>query len=209
MSKTNHQMHGKSFENFIKASNNIFSYATADRKRSSNERFDIGADDDIHLKIPTSIKATGSNTIALSDARNFWESIIHHTPYRVIVGHYQQDKIKKNFYQISMFVLTLEHKDVLLGDVTFKEIQDFHDGLKDFKEGKHKEARIWAKEQKLTLQNRLQHLILNPKIDSKNQRRLQCSIKMDSVKTITDIDVFNDSFGSLSLPFSIISGKRR
>jgi len=49
------QMHGKSFENLIKAANGIFTFAAADRKRSPSERFDIAAPDDRALGIPTSI----------------------------------------------------------------------------------------------------------------------------------------------------------
>ena len=40
---SDNQMHGKSFENMIKAANGIFNYAVADRKRTSTDIFDIRA----------------------------------------------------------------------------------------------------------------------------------------------------------------------
>jgi len=36
-------MHGKSFENLIKAANGIFKHAAADRERASTDIFDIRA----------------------------------------------------------------------------------------------------------------------------------------------------------------------
>ncbi|MCY4186706.1 MAG: hypothetical protein OXD45_15515 [Rhodobacteraceae bacterium] len=69
--KSKNQMHGKAFENHIKAANGIFSYAAADRKRSSGEKFDISGTDDTVRGIPTSIKSSNGDSIALSDARKF------------------------------------------------------------------------------------------------------------------------------------------
>ena len=201
------QMHGKSFENRIKSANGIFSYAAADRGRQPDERFDIGRQDDNSLGIPTSVKTTGSETIFLSDARKFWESI-DYAPYRVIVGRYKQADNIKRFYKISMFIIKPEHKGMLFGTVERDEIRLFHEGLTEFEFGEHEAAREFAREQKSQLQNRLGEVKLNPKIDSRTQRRLQCSIHFDAVKTITDVEEFTESFGNLVLPLSIISTKR-
>jgi len=48
-----------------------FFYAASDRKRSFGEKFDISGTDDIFRGIPTSIKSTSGDSIALSDARKF------------------------------------------------------------------------------------------------------------------------------------------
>ena len=85
---SDNQMHGKSFENLIKAANGIFTYAAADRKRSPNDRFDIQAEDDCSRQFPTSIKSTQNSVVGLSDARLFWQSF-NFVPYRILVGRYQ------------------------------------------------------------------------------------------------------------------------
>lgn len=204
------QMHGKSFENSVKAANGIFSYSAADRKRGPNDIFDIGAQDDKSLNIPTSIKSTGSGSVALADARRFWNSF-NHAPYRLLIGSFRQDGDIKVFETIHEFILRARYKGPLLGNVTALAINHFHDGLKTFPLGQHAKARAWAKEYKTSLEHQMGTVSLNYKIDSKTQRRLQCSVSLDSLrKTIDDDDYFahTQRFGSMVLPHSIISKRR-
>ncbi len=206
------QMHGKSFENHLKAANNgIFSYAAADRKRSPNDLFDISAEEDLDRGIPTSIKSTGSDSIPLSDARRFWGTF-DLAPYRMLVGRYLQEKDIKKFNIIHGFVIRSKYRHELLGDVDLAEIVDFHEGLRKFEKGRHAEAREWHTRRNNELKERLGLVRLNPKVDSKTQRRLQCSVSLSALIDIVDRDdytVHTKSFGTIVLPLKIISSPRK
>ncbi len=205
------QMHGKSFENMIKAANGIFTFAAADRKRPPDSIFDIGAEDDRKLGVPTSIKTTGNNTVALADARMFWRSF-GFAPYRIIIGTYSQAGGRKVFSEIHELILREKYRDVMLGSISEDMVKRFHDGLKKFGVGSHEQAREWAREQKHQLESDFGLVTLNPKIDSKNQRRLQCSIPLAALIRAVDAgdyELHSDRFGNLPLPAQIISGARK
>ena len=87
---SHNQMHGKSFENIIKATNCIVTSAATDRERSSNSKLDIDGSDDRAHGLPTSIKSSKTNMVGLSDARQFWQSF-DLAPYRMLVGRYRQE----------------------------------------------------------------------------------------------------------------------
>lgn len=204
------QMHGKSFENAVKSANGIFSYATADRKRTPNSRFDIAAEDDKERGIPTSIKSTGSDSVSLSDARRFWESF-NFAPYRMLIGKYHQENDKKIYGEIHEFILREKYRSALLGEVTQSEIEDFHNGLKNFGKGQHLEAREWHRKQNQDLSERLGIVYLNPKVDSKTQRRLQCSVSLSELMRVVDSrdhTVHSERFGTIPLPYETISKRR-
>ena len=207
MSKSS-QMHGKSFENLIKGANNgIFSHAAADRERTPGERFDIDGDLDMQKGWPTSIKSTGNSTIGLSDARKFWESM-DFAPYRILVGQYRQQGGNKVFHEIDEFIVRPDHRAALLGSATLAEITAIHDGITGFGRGEHVLARDWAQKQKQKIGPRLGAVALNPKIDGKAQRRLQCSVTITALESIAGVERFVDTFGVWGLPFSLKSGKR-
>ncbi len=210
---SDNQMHGKSFENMIKAANGIFTYAAADRKRSPHDRFDISADDDRERGFPTSIKSTGNNIVSLSDARQFWQ-LFEFVPYRILVGTYRQDAQTKVFNRIHEIIMRERYRSVVLGDISESEIRAFHDQIKSFGPGHEEQARAsaWAKKHKRKLQSMGGLITLNPKIDSKTQRRLQCSISLGKLIEILeddDYDLHSKRFGALPLPLQIVSGTRK
>ena len=210
---SDNQMHGKSFENLIKAANGIFNYAAADRKRSPNDRFDIQAEDDRSRQFPTSIKSTQNSVVGLSDARLFWQSF-NFVPYRILVGRYKQDGGIKVFEEIHEIILRDRYRVQLLGNVSEEEINEFHDGLRAFQAGRDEQSRAseWAQRHKRELMPHIGLVTLNPKIDSKNQRRLQCSISLGKLIEILKTDDYmlhEESFGNLPLPLRIASGRRR
>ncbi len=205
------QMHGKSFENMIKAAG-VFGWAAADRKRTPNDRFDLGSVDDGRSGLPTSIKSTKSNMVGLSDARQFWRSF-DSVPYRLPVGSYSQQAGFKVFGAIHEILLRESYRAALLGRMTEAKVEQFHNGLKTFGTGRDGQIRAsaWARERKRELRPDTGLVTLNPKIDSKNQRRLQCSVRLSKLIEMLDADdyvIHTNSFGTLALPLRIVSGKR-
>jgi len=132
------------------ASGGMFTYATADRKRSPTDGFDIGASDDACLGIPTSIKTSSGNIVGLSDARAFWASF-NHVPYRMLVGSYDQEGDRKFFREIHEILFRDIYKRRILGDVSIGQVTGFDEGLKGFGVGDHERARSWARDRKMEI----------------------------------------------------------
>ena len=206
---TNNQLHGKKFEDLIKACG-LFSGA-ADRSRSVTAGMDIEAIFDKQRGLPTSIKTTGSRTVTLDDARRFWAL---NYSFRMLVGLHDQVDGQKHFGVVHEFILTPDHLNELRGAIVADDVARLHHGISlgNFSSGEHFEAREWIGQQLRLLPLDQSHIILNPKIDSKEQRRLQCSVSIDALIDVTRRDgnqmAHTDYIGSLPLPIRLISSRR-
>lgn len=206
---TNNQLHGKTFEDFIKACG-LFS-GSADGGRSGTSNIDIEAKFDKNRGLPTSIKATGSNTVELADAREFWKI---DKPYRMIVGRYKQDGLYKIFHEVHEIIITNDALADLRGDLDFNTVSNFHNGLllNNFPNGAHIGARRWAQDRKKELAHVRTKIKLHPKIDSKSQRRLQCSVALNALIEISSANgnhtLHTQSIGNFPLPQPILSTPR-
>lgn len=213
------QSHGKQFEDHLKAA--LFPGA-ADHGRSPTSGFDVEASFNKERGVPCSIKvAKQGSSISLADARRFWEI---QQPFELIVSEWtQRNGTQKEFETVHRFFITSEIHQDLIAQVTAEQVARFHAGLKTFGPGQHRAARDWARQQKIELAPFLatSRIILNPKIDSKDQRRLQCSVKLASLVAVTEgrtvvhqgqeiplHEVRVDHIGALCLPFGIVSVPR-
>lgn len=209
------QLHGKIFEDIIKSA---FS-GSSDRSRETTSKWDIESIYDKDRLLATSVKSCKSKTkleknirdnitIFLSDARRFWDI---NEPFRLLVGLYNQQKGVKVFFEIREYIITREIHKILIGDISKEEVIDFHNKIKT-KKGKEGsiEAREFAKNYKDKFKKKSNLVYLNPKIDSKSQRRLQCSIQSNKLESIKNLEfkIYNDEFKDLVLPIQIKSEKR-
>lgn len=201
---SNSQIHGKKFEDILKCE---FSGAS-DNERANTSKWDIEARFDKSKNISTSIKASGSLIVGMSDARNFFKI---EEDFRLLVGIYTQRGFCKNFEEIREYFITKDIFNSIRGDLTLRDIELFHNAIKT-KPGKEgqKVARQISNDFKLKFIDKKTKLILNPKIDSKSQRRLQCSLNLKTIESIDNIEfyVYTESFRDLMLPISIKSSKR-
>ena len=213
------QIHGKRFEDQIKGCG-LFD-GSADAGRSVHAIFHIEAKFDRSLHLPTSIKATGGKTVALADARKFWSL---EGPFRLLVGSYLQRGAIKEFGEIHEFIIGAAELASLRGSATLREVRAIHEGLGlgPFPAGRHAAAREWARQQIDCLKPRLGAVLLNRKIDGRGQRRLQCSVPLAQLVSLTEatkILILNrppvhgyvlhvDFIGVLALPLRLLSGAR-
>jgi hypothetical protein len=203
------QLHGKRFEDFIKGCG-LFP-GSADSSRSPTSPFDIEARFDREHGLPTSIKTTGSNIVTLADARRFFASP---GPYRMLVGRYRQVGERKEFHEVHEFILSERAIDELKGELSVEDVTAFHEGLllPRFPKGMHAQARSWADERLSELRSRRSRVVLNRKIDSDTQRRLQCSLNLrDLVAVSTEFGEYHlhtDQIGSVILPIIQASPRR-
>ncbi len=196
---SNNQLHGKKFEEYIIQA--LYSNCPI---QPNTAIFDVPKEYADGYNV--SIKTTKNNKVGLSDARRFWQlndNVIF------IVGAYKQQGIFKEFYEVYEFQYDAQGLNNLRGNLSFDVINDFHDSICKIKSGNHGEGRKFAKIRKKELKSQYQScIILNPKIDSGNQRRLQCSV------SINDLEKFAKKFekysvsNKIKLPYIIESSSR-
>lgn len=214
MSKSQH--HGKQFERKVIAESFEIPGSIAE-SFSGTSRFDI-PQGLVSVKNPlgyaVSIKAAAqaknldNTVVCLADARRMWS---WNQPLLLVVGVYKQlgsAKVIHTVYELS-FEMTDSEQKALFGELSTDEVAVFHEALKRFEQGSHLLARRFAKGHKQSLASRCGCLTLNPKIDSKGQRRLQCSAKLsDLIASCKNVKVHTADYKNLNLPLVLESSAR-
>lgn len=179
------QGHGHAFENMVKGG----FPGSSNSHRSATNKFDIEKKFDKSQKLPTSVKTTKSNTITLADARTAFSI---DEEFRIVAIKYKQQKNNKVPEKLYEFEITKENWNKIKGQLPIEKITEFHNDIKNVEFGKHNEGRKEAKEIKKELkENYESDIILNPKIDSKNQRRLQASITIENLSKHVEPTIIN------------------
>lgn len=214
------QLHGKTFEREVITQ--CFGFTEEQVSEFSNTAvFDIPfgittcqhpTGKPVSIKTTAALAAAKAAIVCLSDARRVWS---WDRPLILVVGLYDQVDTVKRFHTVYEFHfrLTDGERKRLYGELTLAEVTYFHDTLKTFGPGQHEAASAWAKAHKLALTPRATGAIqLNAKIDSKRQRRLQCSAPLERLKgACDDTREFTDATGGyrgLPLPFEVKSSRR-
>jgi hypothetical protein len=197
------QLHGKTYEDYVKSA----FQGSADHARLPSSSWDIEKKFDKIKSLPTSIKTTKSGIVDLADARKFW---LINEPYRLLIAKYRQSSDIKIFHTLYEFEISKEEHFALLGNISYSEVEEFHNALLSYKKGFHKEARVFAKQKKAELKSE-SIVQLNQKIGHDIQRRLQCSVKIDELRSnVKEQHIYasTDFYRGISVSFSIQSSER-
>lgn len=133
----------------------------------------------------------------------------------MIVGRYVQTGERKEFREVHEIVLSENCLNQLKGELIFADVAAFHDGLllSNFPVGLHAQARAWSRTRKCELAYKQTKIILNPKIDSGSQRRLQCSVKLSELAKIAgqlgELTIHREMIGQMILPIIQHSPRRK
>lgn len=166
------QLHGFDFENWIKKT--FF----AEFNISYSHKWDIPAEfnsleivPEEFRRLPVSVKTCKNRSpIGFGDAlRQFSVG----EDFLLIVGFWEQSGTNKNFVAAEAAKITAREWKNLFSPLTEKELRLLDSTIKN-KETHYAEVRKSAREIKKAFPPT--RMILNPKIDSKSQRRLQCSL---------------------------------
>jgi hypothetical protein len=162
------------------------------------------------LSHPVSIKTFKRVNICLSDARRIWA---WQGSLMLVLGLYVQAGGVKRVVAVHELVLSMNNqtRTLLFGSVSLAEVKAFHDSmaLSNFPRGTHSAARALAQATKASMASRLGCIQLNPKIDSKTQRRLQCSARLDClIGAASSASEHRGNYRGLPLPFEIQSSSR-
>ena len=103
--------------------------------------------------------------------------------YEFVVGQWRQKGNNKVFHTEYVFNITPEDYDKLWGDMTYELVEEFDTFIKSIPEGK--EAQQSTKKErtqrKKNISDKNALMVIHPKVDSKKQRRVQCSFKIDKM----------------------------
>jgi hypothetical protein len=181
--RTESQAHGFKFENCVKVEvfkiNDKIKYTS---KYDIPEEFNTINDNNI------SIKTTKTRYVGCADIFRFLES----DKTEMIIIYYKQIENYKQVIKTYSLHLTDNFMKSLNGDINKYELNQLNQYIKNIPHGKV------SKETKKEYKNKckqlsLEYFIVNPKVDSKKQRRVQCTLKLDAILNRKDIkyEIFN------------------
>ncbi len=168
------QSHGFLFEKWVK--DTFFGKIESDY----TQKWDISAEQNTNSKIPEPLRqipisiktAKYGSPIGLGDAiRQFTIE----EDFLFIVGFWKQEGSRKNIVAVEAVKVSVSEWRELWSPITLNDLKQLDDNIKD-NQVDYKTARQKAKETKKSEPYCLAKIVLNPKIDSKSQRRLQCSL---------------------------------
>jgi hypothetical protein len=168
------QHHGLVFEEWVRAT-----FFAGYRPPNYTQKWDIPAAANTNFGgVPVNPKATKYGTpVDLGDAlRQFRID----EPFILIVGFWQQEQDEKRFVNIISPRIDPATWRKLWGPVTLADLQRLDAVIKD-KSLTPEQARAAALKIKNAPPFTQSIIVVNPKIDSKTQRRLQCSVRFNDV----------------------------
>lgn len=168
------QRHGVVFEEWVRGT-----FFDGYRPESHTQKWDIPAEANRrHGGVAVNPKAIKWRTsVDLGDALRQFDI---DEPFILVIGYWIQDGPKKRFVKIVAPRIEPEQWRALWGPVTRADLQRLDAMIKD-RDIPHQEVRRRAKAMKAGPPFSEAVFTLNPKIDSKGQRRLQCSLRFDEV----------------------------
>ena len=126
-----------------------------------------------------SIKTSKGNTVDCGDILRRRQE----TDYNLVVGCYTQVGDNKVFHSEYTFYIRPEHEQKIWGRMNYNQLAEYVDYVKNIPAGK--QAQQETKTERTVLKNCIEDknalMKIHPKVDSKNQRRVQCSLKMSDL----------------------------
>jgi len=173
------QSHGLFWDNEIRVKIFGLNECVNDTKKYDIDHFENKFDPDENV----SIKTSSNNNIDCSDILRFFNGDFS-KKYTIILIRYAQDNQFKCIKEIIEINYTQELRNFLFGTITEEILQQYVNMIKAIPHGKASdEIKQHYKMRKNELQQKHNMFInISPKVDSKSQRRVQCSIpKLEEV----------------------------
>ena len=168
------QRHGLVFEAWVRDT-----FFDGYQPPSYTQKWDIPASaNKLHGGVPVNPKAAKDRTpVDLGDALRQYDI---DEPFILVIGYWRQDGDQKRFVNIVAPRIEPDAWHKLWGPVTRADLEHLDAVIKD-RTLSPAEARRQAQAIKDAPPFTQSVIVVNPKIDSKNQRRLQCSLRFDDV----------------------------
>lgn len=175
------QQHGVVFEEWIRDT-----FFDGYEPESYTQKWDIPAAANLrHGGVPVNPKAAKYRTaVGLGDALRQYDIA---EPFILLVGFWQQDGDVKRFVNIVAPKIHPEVWRMMWGPVTRTDLERLDALIKD-RSIDYREVRRRAQEMKKAPPFNESLIVLNPKIGSTGQRRLQCSLRFDHLFSLLAAD---------------------
>ena len=173
MSSAQSQQHGFTWENEIKS--NVFCLPT---EKNNTDKYDIPCEKNkFNLNENISIKVTGGSGIDCADILRFY-SYDFDKENTIVVIEYKQNKHNKRIQTIYEIKYTREMHQKLFGTISLQELTGYVSYIKQIEKGTCpiETTTFYKKEKKRLQMIHGMKINISPKVDSKTQRRVQCSI---------------------------------
>lgn len=202
------QSHGFDFENWLKTTFfQKFEISYSHKWDIPKEYNNLEKVPESFRHLPVSIKTCKNNSpISLGDALRQFQIDEN---FLLIVGFWEQSGIYKNFVSVEAVKITPSEWRNLFDPLSLEDLQTLDSVIKN-KTIHYSEVRKTAKDIKASFLPA--KIVLNPKIDSKTQRRLQCSLPFktfwqDFAKKEPYRNIACSLFGE-KVPNPFVSGQR-
>ena len=123
-----------------------------------------------------SIKTTGCNVVDCGDILRRRQE----EKYNLVVAVWEQVGMTKVFHTEYTFYISPSDSDKLWGKMSYMKLKEYDDYIKSIPAGKEaqQETKTTRTILKTVTEDKKALFTINPKVDSKKQRRVQCSLKI-------------------------------
>jgi hypothetical protein len=168
------QEHGVVFEEWVREA-----FFAGYEPENYTQKWDVPAEVNVRFGgVPVNPKATKyGSTIGLGDALRQFDI---DEPFMLLLGFWEQDGPVKRFVNITPVTIHPETWRMMWGPVTREDLVRLDSLIKD-RSIDYREVRKLAQQMKREPPFNESLIVLNPKIGSSGQRRLQCSLRFDHV----------------------------
>ena len=103
--------------------------------------------------------------------------------YKIVIGLWKQSGDNKIFHTEYTFNIKPEDMVKLWGNMKYEDVKEFDSFIKSIPSGKDAQQATTAERtlRKKAIADKNALMVIHPKVDSKNQRRVQCSFKIDQM----------------------------
>jgi hypothetical protein len=170
---TQSQAHGLFWDNEIREK--VFCLPSC---KNDTKKYDIECTENkFNSNENISIKTSSNNNIDCGDILRFYNGEFTNKYTIILLRYIQLDNVKK-IKEIIEIDYNEELRNYLFGSITDDKLKEYVDSIKSIPPGPVSEE---IKKTYIKLKNKLQqeynmHINISPKVDSKKQRRVQCSI---------------------------------
>ena len=105
------------------------------------------------------------------------------TEYDIIIGVWDQVGDRKIFHTEYTFHIKPEHETLLWGRMSYEKLREFNEYIKSIPEGRtaQQDTKVERQVLKTITEDTNAQMRIHPKVDSKKQRRVQCSFNIDKL----------------------------
>ena len=173
------QAHGNYFEDLKNRELTGFSKDEYDSMKDNGYTSSMDIVKGLHSDKDVSIKTAKGRKVDCGDILRRRSE----TEYDIIIGVWDQVGDSKIFHTEYTFHIKPEHETLLWGRMSYEKLREFNEYIKSIPEGRtaQKETKVERQVLKTITEDVDAQMKIHPKVDSKKQRRVQCSFNIDKL----------------------------